>query len=204
MSYAGTLPARPQLTTGYGTIDRILRFVTTAWWLAVQIPIDGIKIFPPVFLLAIAASYASAQFAGHHNVFPYPLNWAQAVAFEWVYIGTLRMAASQKGRWFFVVLLSGAATSVIYITLHAAASYGIMGQVRALLPIEWYPFVQLLVTAILIMAHGVPLTAVNVVYGFLIDQYLRERQFPCPYGCGAAFRSEPALRGHKGQCKNKV
>lgn len=203
MSYAGLLPSRQQVDTGYAWLDTPLKLMTTLWWLLVQIPIDGVKIFPPVFLLAVAASYASAQFAGHHNVFPPPLNWAQAIAFEWVYIGTLRMAASQKGRWFFVVLLAGALTSVIYITLYAASRYGIMGQVRALLPIEWYPFVELIVTAVLILAHGVPLTAVNVVYGFLIDQYLRERQYVCPYGCGSAFKSEPALRGHKGQCKNK-
>jgi hypothetical protein len=204
MSYAGALPGRPQINTGYGYLDKPIRFVTTLWWLLIQIPADGIKIFPPVFLLAISAAYASAQFAAHRGVFPEPLNWAQAIAFEWVYIGTLRMAASQKGRWFFVVLLAGAATSVIYIVLYAASQYGIMGQVRALLPATWYPFVELAVTLALILAHGVPLTAVNVVYGFLIDQYLRERQFPCPYGCGAAFRSEPALRGHKGQCKHKV
>lgn len=209
-----TMPQPARISTGYRWLDAPIRFVAAVYWLLIQIPVQGIKVFPPVLLLALSASYASAQFAGHHNVFSYPLNWAQAIAFEWVYIGALAMA-QQRGRWFFAVLIAGALTSIVYITLYAADQYAVMGQVKALMPVDWFPLFRLVITVGLVLAHGVPLTTVNIVYGFLIHSHLRdlaqlenERQlrekFTCPYGCGASFLSEPALRGHKAHCPNKA
>lgn len=202
-----------QITTGYRWLDKPLRFITALYWIVIQIPVQGIKVFPPVLLLALSASYASAQFAGHHNVFTYPLNWAQAIAFEWVYIGALAMA-QHRGRWFFVVLIAGALTSVCYITLYAADQYAVMEQIKVLMPAGWFPAFRLLITFGLVLAHGIPLTLVNVVYGFLIHSHLRAQAHldqeraqreknTCPYGCGASFLNERQLSGHKAHCPNK-
>src|SRR5262245_15104476 len=209
-----SLPQPPTITTGYRWLDKPIRLITAIYWLLVQIPLHGIKVFPPIFLLALSASYASAQFAAHHNVFTYPLNWAQAIAFEWVYIGALAMA-QQRGRWFFAVLIAGALTSIVYITLYAADQYALMGQVKALMPANWFPLFRLVITFGLVLAHSVPLTTVNIVYGFLIHSHLRDlaqrenecqlrEKFTCPFGCGASFLSEPALRGHKAHCPAKA
>src|SRR5258706_12273476 len=107
-----TFPERKIVETGYRLIDRILRFATTIYWIALQVPIHGLKVYPPVVLLSISAAYASAQFAAHRNVFPAPLNWFQAIAFEWVYVGVLAMARV-KHAWFKRVLWTGATTAVV-------------------------------------------------------------------------------------------
>jgi hypothetical protein len=208
------LPAPPTVQTGYRFLDVPGQFMATVWWALTKVPLHGLKVFPPVVLLALSASFASAQFAGHHNVFPFPLNWAQAVAFEWVYIGTLAMVQSKRNVWFYVTLGAGMLTSIIYITLYAASVYGVMGQIRGLTPPEWFPTLQLVVTLGLVIAHGVPLTTVNFVYCLLVHNHVKQtrvaeeaeallNQHTCPYGCGARFKSEPALRGHKAQCPNK-
>lgn len=204
-SYSGAIPTAPVLRTGYKILDSILRVITTGYWVIVQIPVHGLKVYPPVVLLAISAAYASAQFAAHANVFAFPLNWFQAVAFEWVYIGTLSMSSTKRGRWFYMVLAAGATTSVIYIVLYAALQYGFWVQLKSLLPADWINLVKLVLTLALIVAHGVPLTLVNVVYTFLIHQHTQEiaSRFYCVYGCGAWFDTERAASGHKAHCVNK-
>lgn len=206
------LPERKNVLTGYILIDRILRFITTLYWITLQIPIHGLKVYPPIILLSFAAAFASAQFAIHRNVFPFPLNWFQAIAFEWVYIGSLAMASTKRGKWFYRVLIAGAGTAVIYITLYAATRYGLSFLIRAALPMNVIPLWSLITTVLLILAHGMPLTLVNVVYGFLIHSHLVEqadkqaeldKRIFCPFNCGYYSTSEPAVRGHRAQCPNK-
>jgi hypothetical protein len=212
MSYlTTTLPQRRVLETGYKRLDTLLRVCTTAAWIVVQVPLHGIKVYMPIFLISLAASFASAQFAAHRDLFPFPLNYTQAIAFEWVYIGTLAMAGVKRGKWFFVVLLSGAVTSVVYIMLYAASRYGLLAQIKAVLPQEAIPALAIVVSLVLILAHSLPLTMVNVVYGFLIHSHIKETaeqqaeldaRIYCSYGCGYWSKSEPAVRGHKAQCPN--
>lgn len=213
MSYsAATLPARRVIETGYKTFDSFLKLVTTIAWVAFQVPLHGIKVYMPIFLISTAAAFASAQFAGHSGLFPFPLDWAQAFAYEWVYIGTLAMANVKRGRWYYIVLGAGALTAVMYITMYSAYHYHLSAQIDAILPNDAKPAWHILITLVLILVHALPLTFVNVVYGFLIHQHRRETadtqreldaRIYCPYGCGYWSKSEPAVRGHKAQCPKK-
>jgi hypothetical protein len=211
MMTVATVPQRPNLVTGYRALDIPIRFVSTLVWVLLQIPWQGVKLYPTVCLLAISAAYASSQFAGHNGLFP--LNYAQAIAFELVYLGAIAMAHTTN-QWFKPVVISGACTSALYVTLYALQHYGVMTQVEALSDPLWYPYVALGVTIGLALIHGVPLTGLGLLYNFLIHQHLREldaqererqlrAQYTCPNGCGASFLSEPALRGHKAHCPNK-
>jgi len=213
MSYAtATLPARRIIETGYKTLDSLLKIVTTVTWIAVQVPLHGIKIYMPMFLISTAAAYASAQFAGHSGLFPFPLDYMQAFAYEWVYIGTLAMVGVKRGRWYYVVLGAGALTAVMYITMYSAYHYELAQQIDAILPENARPVWHILITLVLILVHALPLTFVNVVYGLLIHQHNREiadkqreieARHYCPYGCGYWSKSEPAVRGHKAQCSKR-
>ena len=207
MSYnTAMLPAPRVLNTGYETLDKVLRVFTTAFWVVLQVPLHGLKIFPPFLLISVPAAYASAQFAAHHNVFPFPLNWAIGGAFEWVTLGTLAMSATKRGKQFLIVLASSASTAVIYIMMYAASQYGLLRQIEDVLPLGAKPILALLVTLVLIIAHSVPLTGVNLVYGLMIHAHLKEMadRIYCKYGCGFYSTSEPAVRGHYGQCPNKT
>lgn len=206
------LPKPPTIATGYRWLDPPLRLASTLYWVLVQVPVHGLKVYPPVLFIAATAAYASSRFAEHHGVFPAPLSWLLAIAFEWVYIGTLALSGAKKSRWFYVVLLSGAITSVTFIMLHAAARYGIMADLLALTPAESHTALRLVVNIVLVLAHSLPLTSVNVVYGFLIHQHNAEQaeidKRACPYGCGYVVPADAAspshvLRGHLGQCPNK-
>lgn len=206
MSYRiASLPAPRVWNSGYEILDRCLRLISTVYWVVLQIPLHGAKVFPPFVLISIPAAYASAQFAGHHNVFPFPLNWAIGGAFEWVTLGTLAMSSVKRGKWFYVVLGSSAVTAVVYITMYTASQYGLLTQVQAVLPADWQPVIALLVTLVLIGVHSVPLTAVNVVYGFLIHAHLKELadRIYCKYGCGYFNTSYAAVNGHYSQCPKK-
>lgn len=213
MSYsAATLPARRIIETGYKRLDSLLKLITTIGWIVLQVPLHGIKVYMPIFLISLSAAFASAQTAAHRDLFPPPFNYMQAAAFEWVYIGTLAMASVKRGRWFFVVLISGALTSVVYIALYAAQKYHFLQQIADVLPSNFAPFLAIVVSTLLILAHSLPLTFVNVVYGFLIHAHIRQAReeqaeidarIYCPYGCGYWSKSEPAVRGHKAQCPNK-
>lgn len=206
MSYQGAiLPAPRRLETGYKTLDKFLRGVSTAIWIVAQVPLHGAKIFPPFLLISVPAAFASAQFAAHKGVFPVPLNWAIGIAFEWVTLGTLAMSSTKRGKQFVIVLGSSAATAIVYIMMYTASRYGLLSQIKDVLPIDWQPALTLLITLMLIFVHSVPLTAVNVVYGFLIHAHLKEinSRIYCKYGCGFWATSEPAVRGHYGQCPNR-
>jgi hypothetical protein len=199
------LPAPKVLTTGYKVIDPLLAFFGKMYWVLIQVPVHGLKVYPPVLFIAATAAYASSKFAEHASVFPSPLSWLLAIAFEWVYIGALAMASVTRGIWFYIVLATGALTSVTFIMLHAADKYGILGMILDLAPVEWHTAIRLAVNILLVLAHSVPLTLVNVVYGFLIHQHNAElnSRIYCEYGCGAFFTTEPAARGHKAQCSKK-
>jgi hypothetical protein len=213
MKVLTTLPQPAVVTTGYKHLDRVLRFISTLVWVFLQIPWSGIKLYPTVFLLAISAAYASSQFAGHRGLFPFPLNYAQAIAFELVYLGAIAMAHSTN-KWFKPVVISGALTSASYIVLYALQHYQVMHQIQTLIVPSWYPVFSLSVTIILAVVHGLPLTGLGLLYNFLIHQHLREideqekerllrEKFTCPYGCGASYVSERQLSGHKAHCPNK-
>lgn len=206
MSYASaTLPAIKQLKTGYETLDKSLRIVTTALWLVLQLPIHAIKIFPPVLLIAVSAAYASAQFAAHRDVFPFPLNWAQAIAYEWVTLGTLAMASVKRGKQFYIVLGCSAVTAVMYILMYTASKYGMLSQIKAVLPTSAAPYLELLITIVLILVHALPLTVVNLVYMFLVHTHLGElaARIYCKHGCGYWSVNEHMVRGHLAQCVNR-
>ena len=58
--------------------------------------------------LAVAAAFASAQFAQHYTIFPWPLAWLIGIAFEWLYLGSLAMSAAlRRSRYFRPVNLGG-------------------------------------------------------------------------------------------------
>jgi len=205
MSYGQAIPQLKPLVTDYPKLNTLLRAISTLYWVVVQIPMYGLKVYPPVVLLATSAAYASAHFAAHANVFPVPFNWFVAASFEWVYLGTLAMASTQRGKWFYAVLCAGAITSIIYIMLYAGVQYQLSLHIRIILPDAYEPFYNVLLILILVVAHGIPLTLVNVVYSFLIHQHLKElnERVYCVYGCGQYFANERAMSGHKPHCTKK-
>lgn len=206
MSYGiGTLPAPLRLDTGYKTLDSFLKIVTTAYWIALQVPVHGAKVFPPFLLISIPAAFASAQFAAHRDVFPAPLNWCVGIAFEWVTLGTLAMSSTKRGKQFAIVLGSSSLTAVVYIMMFTASKYGLLAQIRDVLPLTWHAILELFVTLILILVHSIPLTVVNVVYGFLIHAHLKDLadRIYCKYGCGYFATTNAAINGHYGQCSKR-
>jgi C2H2-type zinc finger len=173
------IPQRPA-----ATVQRL-------YWALVALPWHAIKTYPPVFLLASAAAYASSEFAAHHSVFPFPFNIMQAVAFEYVYLGAIALASTQRSFWFYSTVLSGAITSMLYIFLHSADKYGLLDQASGNV---WLFLFSL--------AHAVPLTLVGVSYMFLfhahtrqLDEETRRVAHKCPV-CGKGFGSQSALDGH--------
>jgi hypothetical protein len=167
-----------------GTMQRL-------WWALIALPWHAIKTYPPVFLLASAAAYASSEFAAHHSVFPFPFNIMQAVAFEYVYLGAIALASTQRSFWFYSTVLSGAITSMLYIFLHSADKYGLLEQATSGV---WLFLFSL--------AHAVPLTRVGVSYMFLfhahtrqLDEQTRRVAHKCAV-CNKGFPTQSALDGH--------
>lgn len=173
--------------------DGIVRRI---WWFvqcfAVRIPWQGVFLYGPQLCLGLSAAYASAQFAGHHKVFPFPFNVMIGVAFEWTYVGTLVVAGSHKDIiWYKVVNVIAVAASIIYVTLHASEMYGLLDSLTT-------PTWMLVFSLI----HGVPLAFLNFVYGLLIHHYLRAvalekaaTKYKCTE-CDAAFPTPQARNGH--------
>lgn len=174
------------------TLDRL-------WWYWIQVPWRGLGLYSPQALLALPASYASSQFASHHNVFPFPFNIMLGIAFEWVYMGTLAVAGAQKkNTWYVVVNGVAVLTSIIYVTLHAADRYGALDQLQGM---GWNWFFA--------AVHGVPLAGLNFVYGLLIHHHLRAVAdqealiaHKCQW-CGQGFKSPAAVNGHMKGCPEK-
>ena len=178
------------------------------WWRLISLPWHAIKVYPPVFLIAASAAYASSEFAAHRGIFPPPFNWAQAVAFEWIYLGALALAGARRGGYFVVTVAFGAITSALYMFLHAADKYGLLVQATSN---GWLLFFA--------ACHAVPLTAVGVAYMLLIHQHEQESAaeaaqaaqaaadeaqrvaelVACPY-CGQECKNQPALYGHYRTC----
>lgn len=131
-------------------------------WAMIALPWHAIKVYPPVLLIASSAAYASSEFAAHRGVFPVPFNIMQAVAFEWVYLGALALAGSQRGPWFYATVATGALTSALYMLLHAADRY-------QLLILADSPGWRLFYAA----CHAVPLTLVGVSYMLLIHSHVQ-------------------------------
>jgi len=168
-----------------GTLARL-------WYLIASLPWYAIKTYPPVFLLASSAAYASSQFAAHHTVFPSPFNIMLAVSFELVYLGAISLASTRRSFWFYTTVLSGAITSMIYIFLHSLDRYGLLDQLSGNGWIVAFSAV-----------HAVPLTGMVVSYMFLfhaytrqIDEEQRETAHKCPI-CGKGFSSPFGLLSHR-------
>lgn len=187
MSSSLALPALPS-----GTLQRL-------WWMIVGIPYRALGLYSPQALLALPAAYASSQFAAHAGVFPAPFNVMLGIAFEWVYLGTLAVAgASTDSRWYKIVNGTAVATSVIYVTLHAAERYGLLAHATGT---GWLMLFSLI--------HGVPLAVLNFVYGLLIHNHLKLADeaaqlvaHKCPY-CGTGFKSPAAVNGHQKGCQQR-
>lgn len=172
-------------------------WVWKIWYALVALPWHAIRTYPPIFLIASSAAYASSQFAAHNGVFPIPFNYMQAIAFEWVYLGAIALA-SRKTRWFYITVGAGAFTSMLYIFLHSASVYGLL---------DGLPAVWLFVFA---MVHAMPLTVVGVSYMVLFHIHAAatkeeedQTAHKCPYGCGKGFKSPFAVNAHKQFCPNK-
>lgn len=182
-----SLPTMPS-----GTLGRF-------WWYVVQVPYRALGLYTPQALLALPAAYASSQFAAHHDVFPFPFNVMLGIAFEWTYLGTLAVAgASTDSKWYKIVNAVAVATSIIYVTLHAAERYGLLKDLTTDLWLLFFAAV-----------HGVPLALLNFVYGLLVHSHLRAvaevealTAFKCPH-CGQGFRSQAAANGHLKGCPAK-
>lgn len=166
------------------------------WYILISLPWYAIRTYPPIFLIASSAAYASSQFAAHKGVFPVPFNIMQAIAFEWVYLGAIALA-SRKTNWFYFTVGSGAFTSMLYIFLHSASVYGLLDG----LPPFW-----LFVFA---MVHALPLTVVGVSYMVLFHVNARANKdeaaltaHKCPY-CDKGFKSPFAVNAHTQFCPKK-
>lgn len=188
-----TLLALPQQTnTG---------FWAWLYWRFIALPWHAIKVYPPVLLIASSAAYASSKFAEQHEIFPFPFNIMQAVAFEWVYLGALALAGQRRGLWFYTTVGFGAFTSALYMFLHAATQNG------------WLTgFTGPLALFLFAMAHALPLTLVGVSYMLLIHVYMLDEQdkaeaedkrnaamVNCRY-CGIECKNQQAEYSHYRTC----
>lgn len=135
------------------------------WWRLVALPWHAIKVYPPVLLIASSAAYASSEFAKQHEIFPFPFNVMQAVAFEWVYLGALALAGNRRGPWFYTTVVFGALTSALYMFLHAANQNGWLAAFTG----PWALF-------LFALAHALPLTLVGVSYMLLIHVHMQDEQ----------------------------
>jgi len=166
------------------------------WYMLVSLPWYAIRTYPPIFLIASSAAYASSQFAAHKGVFPAPFNVMQAIAFEWVYLGAIALA-SRKTLWFYATVSAGAFTSMLYIFLHSANVYGLL---------DGLPPVWLFVFA---MVHAVPLVVVGLSYMVLFHVNARathdeaaQTAHKCDW-CNRGFKSPSAVNAHKQFCPKK-
>lgn len=170
-------------------------------WRLVALPWHAIKVYPPVLLIASSAAYASSEFAAHSGVFPFPFNIMQAIAFEWVYLGALALAGSQRGKWFYTTVAFGALTSALYMFLHAADRYGLLAMADG--P-GWRVFYA--------ACHALPLTLVGVSYMLLIHVHVQDTKaladveakrlsemVNCRY-CGVECRNKLAEYSHYRTC----
>lgn len=174
-------------------------------WSYLKVPAIGALRYGPSAALAVAAAYASAQFAQHHTIFPGWLAWLIGIAFEWLYLGSLAMSAAlRNSKYFRPVNLGGMAVSIIYGTLYAADKYGVLaGVVDASLwglPLAW----------IFALLHAAPLAGMNFLYNSLIHEYHKEQQAEADKNkirCGAChrgFESMNSFNGHKRSCPGAV
>lgn len=174
-----------------------------AWlyWRLIALPWHAIKVYPPVLLIASSAAYASSRFAEQHEIFPFPFNIMQAVAFEWVYLGALALAGQRRGLWFYTTVGFGAFTSALYMFLHAATQNGWLDTFTG--PLALFLFA---------LAHALPLTLVGVSYMLLIHVHLQDEQskadaearrlaaiVACRY-CGTACKNIQAEYSHYRTC----
>ena len=171
------------------------------WWYLIAIPWHAVKVYPPVLLIASSAAYASSEFAKQHEIFPFPFNVMQAVAFEWVYLGALALAGNQRGLWFYTTVVFGALTSALYMFLHAANQNGWLLNYTG--PLALFLFA---------LAHALPLTLVGVSYMLLIHVHMQDEQAKedaenkrlslvvnCRY-CGIECRNQASEYSHYRTC----
>lgn len=170
------------------------------WWF-IDLPWHGLKVYPPVLLIAASAAYASSKFAEQHGIFPFPFNIMQAIAFEWVYLGALALAGNKRGFWFYATVLLGAFTSALYMFLHAATQNQWLEQFTG--PDALFLFA---------LAHALPLTMVGVSYMLLIHVHVQDEQekqaaheqaerdkVTCKY-CGQVCKNQAAEYSHYRTC----
>lgn len=172
-----------------------------AIWAYLKVPAVGALRYGPSAALAVAAAYASAQFAQHYTIFPGWLAWLIGIAFEWLYLGSLAMSAAlRKSKYFRPVNIGGMVVSIIYGTLYAADKYGVLaGVVDAhvlYVPLAW----------LFAVLHAAPLAGMNFLYNSLIHEYHKEQQkladeekVKCGV-CRRGFGSMNGFNGHKRGC----
>jgi hypothetical protein len=164
-------------------------------WRYVQVPLVGALRYGPSALLALAAAYASAQWAQHNTIFPPILAWTIGIAFEWLYLGSLAMSSAlRNSKYFKPVNIGGMTVSIIYGTLYAADKYGVLAPITAAFPA---------LLGIFAILHAAPLAGMNYLYNNLIHEYhaeqrnaADEQRYECSCG-GWHGKSIQAFHGHK-------
>jgi len=171
------------------------------FWAWITVPLMGALRYGPAALLAIAAAFASAQFAQHYTIFPWPLAWLIGIAFEWLYLGSLAMSAAlRNSRYFKPVNLGGMIVSIIYGTLYAADKYGALQGILELRGALW----------IFAVIHAAPLAGMNFLYNSLIHEYHAEQRQEADserHYCVTCKRGWPSMagwNGHKKGCSEAV
>lgn len=170
-------------------------------WSYLTVPAVGALRYGPSAALAVAAAYASAQFAQHYTIFPTALAWLIGIAFEWLYLGSLAMSAAlKKSKYFRPVNIGGMVVSIIYGTLYAADKYNLLtGVVDATVygvSVAW----------LFALLHAAPLAGMNFLYNNLIHEYHKEQQTEADktkVKCGVCKRgweSMNGFNGHKRSC----
>lgn len=166
------------------------------YWILVQVPWHGALTHTPSLLLALPAAYASAQFAMHASIFPWPLAWCIGVGFEWIWLGSMAISNDlRKDRhWFDIVNGFAVGVSILYVALYSATQYGVFGD-PTVLPLGW--------KILFSIVHAAPLAGLNWVYNKLTTLHAAQVQvendatkFRCP-DCGRGFPSQASLDGHK-------
>lgn len=187
--------ALPQANKGF-TGEIIWRWIT--------VPTIGALRYGPSLLLALAAAYASSQWAQHNTVFPVVLAWTIGIAFEWLYLGSLAMSSAlRNSRYFKPVNFGGMIVSILYGTLYAADKYGMLQPLIAAHPSVLWLFAVL---------HAAPLAGMNLLYNSLIHEYHSEQRADaeaiaaaeaarvhCRY-CGQACKNQAAEFSHFRTC----
>jgi hypothetical protein len=189
----------PKITHRYELVYKWLGAINWLWWI--------IRI--PMALIAATAAYGVTQFAGEYLVSPW--NVLAGWSFESAYLGAIALADQQLDdetkilRIGTVEILTYNPTAVLWYLVNFVAV--IASILSNLLFFNGGTYVA---TTAETLTHAVPLPLLGFFYGLLVHRYTHSlalvhrkefQEFPFRCECGAKYKSQKMLNGHKAHCK---